>query len=100
MRTLPDSRPSAADFEKRCNLLGENPIASHARVPLRIIQPLTAAQMSDAPEYLFFSIGEMLFEPSLEERCDRPRQTHYSVAGKLRARFRAGRQNRRHFVVR
>ncbi len=56
--------------------------------------------MSDAPEYLFFSIGEMLFEPSLEERCHRPRQTHYSVAGKLRTGFRAGRQNRRHFVVR
>ena len=69
-------------------------------IETRIVQSPAAAQMPDPAKHLFFAIGEMLGQPTLEKRRDRERQPNDGVACELRARVGASLQDRGHFVIR
>ena len=93
-------RASAANIEERADLLGKNAYPSHTAIKTRIVQSLAAAQMPDPTKHLFFAIGEMLGQPTLEKRRDCERQPNDGVACELRARVGASLQDREYFVIR
>src|SRR5262249_43571099 len=85
-------------FEQRRNLIGENSFSCHARVPLRIVQPVTP-HMPDLPQYFLFAVREMFLQPVLEQWRNRPGQADDCIAGKLRASFCARSQDLWNLVI-
>src|ERR1700751_1133353 len=83
-RPLANAGMTTADFEERCDLFRENPSPGHARVPLRIIQPVPP-QVPNASKPLLFGVWKMSLKPVLKQWRHSPRQTDDCVTGKLRA---------------
>src|SRR5207248_10185908 len=76
-----ESEAAAGDLEHRLDLLGENPFAALADAPFRVVE-FAFPQFADAVHHLLFAVREMLFEPALEQRRDRPRQAQDAESGR------------------
>jgi len=70
---LIESETAARHFEDRTNLLRKNTFSSLTDTPRRVVH-LSLAQIADAVQHFPLAIGELLFEPLLEERRNSPGQ--------------------------
>src|SRR5882672_1959171 len=99
MRAAFHPSSAARELEHRLDLLSEHALTLHSRTEIRIVQ-LSTAHLANAIQHLFLSIGEVLFQPPLEQLSNSVWQTHHHIARVSSPRLSSSPDDRRDFMIR
>src|SRR2546430_16825382 len=74
-------RPPVSPLFPHTTLFHSDSFAAAANFPLRVVK-LPAAKIANAIQHLVLAVGEVFFEPALEQRGDGPRKPQDDETGR------------------